>query len=230
MTDGTTASIAPRYVQVRDTSTPADISTWLYTALITILGGSSSSVAMPSTIPSVMNPLWWWTTPNLISTDPSLVEGGIETLFSVLLRAGIQRTYNTEGESCVLNVQVEGSSVAIIQVYGFQISMFLLGIQLIICFGCLIAYIPWLLSDNLISPGVRVVTETANTMTMMSQSKVVLAIMETISYDSVDIIWKKLDTIVRVGEPVGNNDDVVGRLCLDKPKLVHTLRNGKKYY
>ena len=103
MTDGTTASIAQKTAYTRTINGDADI-TWAYAALQNMFGTGVTTHTIPSQVPGMMTPLFWWTTPDLMAMDPALLEAGLETMFTMIFRAGVQRTYNTHGASCIRNV------------------------------------------------------------------------------------------------------------------------------
>lgn len=53
----------------------------------------TSSHKLPGFYPGTVNPLLWWTTPNLQVVATSLISAGLETSLSMMLRVGIMRTY-----------------------------------------------------------------------------------------------------------------------------------------
>ena len=86
MTDGTTASIAPKYVEVRKIDGDADINAWAHTAMVHLLGAGVQTIALPSQTPAMISPLLWWATVDLMAIDPAMIEPGLETTFAILFR------------------------------------------------------------------------------------------------------------------------------------------------
>nr|KAJ3421773.1 hypothetical protein HK105_002330 [Polyrhizophydium stewartii] len=230
MSDGTTASIAPRLVEVRTLSEPADLQYWLSNAMNAILEGPFSHTRLPPTFPGTVNPLLWWATPNLIAIDPSLIEAGIEAMFAVLLRAGVQRTYISEGDTCVHNMEILGVSSLDLVAYGANIAIFILSFQLFVTGISSLCFAPWLLSPNPIGPAVRLTRDPVYFTLMLNSSNIITGT-EMLCNAPPHTIWQAYDTIVRVGEPFGTRDDpMFGHITLDRPKLVTHLTNGKRYH
>ncbi|KAL2916459.1 hypothetical protein HK105_203892 [Polyrhizophydium stewartii] len=230
MSDGTMASIAPRQVEIRSLLGAADLQYWLSNAMNAILEGPFSHTRLPPTFPGAVNPLLWWATPNLIALDPSLIEAGIETMFAVLLRAGVQRTYISEGDTCVHNMEILGVSSLDLADYGANVAIFILSFQLFATAVTILCYIPWLLSPNPIGPAVRLTRDHVYFTTMLNSSSISGGT-EMLCNAPPHAIWQAYDTIVRVGEPIGTrNDPIFGHVTLDRPKLLTHLTNGKRYY
>ena len=130
MTDGTTASIAQKDVRVRAYLDQApDLNLWAYEALDNILGSGVQVIPLPSPVPAMMSPLLWWTTADLMAIDPALLEAGLETTYTILFRAGVQRTYSTEGQKCIRNVVDDGHTTVTMLEYGHQAASAALIIQ-----------------------------------------------------------------------------------------------------
>nr|KAJ3421775.1 hypothetical protein HK105_002332 [Polyrhizophydium stewartii] len=230
MTDGTTASVAQKSVFVRKLGAPANMGYWASTAMSAILGGPFSSFRLPPTFPGAVNPLLWWTTPNLIGVDPSLIEAGIETMFSILFRAGVQRTYISEGDTCVHNMELLGVSSLDLADYGANVAIFILSFQLFATVVSILCFVPWLLSPNPIGPAVRLARDSIFFTRIMNSSSISGGT-EVLCNAPPHAIWQAYDTIVRVGEPIGTRDDpAYGQLAVDRPKLLTHLTNGKRYY
>ena len=131
MTDGTTASIAQKTAYTRDLVGDADL-TWAFAALQNMFGAGVNTHVIPSQVPGMMTPLFWWTTPDLMAMDPALLEAGLETLFTIIFRAGVQRTYSTDGASCIRNVVDTERTVLKMHSDGLGVSSAALIIQ--VCF------------------------------------------------------------------------------------------------
>ncbi|KAH9244035.1 hypothetical protein BASA81_018591 [Batrachochytrium salamandrivorans] len=229
MTDGTTASIAPNKVGIRSIDGVADIQTWLSAATTTILGGITTAIPLPSTIPGVLNPLLWWASPNLMTVDPALIEGGIETMFSILLRAAIQRTYSAHGDVCGRNIAVEARSIITMSAYGVNVAFCILSFQLAVSVLATLAFIPWLRSSRPIGAGVRAVKEPVYFTTLLNSSSVCQGF-DQLCNAQIHAIWQHLDVVVKIGEPIGSHSESIGRISMDRPKLITWMTNGKRYF
>ncbi|KAK5666795.1 hypothetical protein BDV3_005941 [Batrachochytrium dendrobatidis] len=229
MTDGTTASVAPRSVDVRSVGSPADMQTWLSAALVSILGGQSSSVSLAPTVPGVLNPLLWWTSPDLMAVDPSRIESGVETMIAILLRGGIQRTYTTRGSMCNRNVALVTKSIVKMAQYGISVALFILFVQLLFTLIAILAFIPWIMCSSPIGAGVRAIREPVYFTTLLNSSSVCQGF-DQLCNAQLHSIWQHLDVVVRIGEPIGSSSEVIGRISMDRPKLITWMTNGKKYF
>ncbi|KAJ2999348.1 hypothetical protein HDV02_003129 [Globomyces sp. JEL0801] len=96
---GISAQFTPGYTENCIVKRSANITT-LKESLSLFLGGDYSFNNLPSSYPSALNPLLWWTTLNTQSTIPTFVDAGIETTVSIILRAAIQRSFPVKGISC----------------------------------------------------------------------------------------------------------------------------------
>ena len=132
MTDGTTASIAQKFSFIRTVGEPADLKEWAYAALRSMLGDGVQKFAVPTQVPGALATLLWWTSTDLMCIDPALVEAGLETTFTLLFRAGIQRSYNTDGATCTRNIIDESKTILYMKDYGVSSALAALIIQVCI--------------------------------------------------------------------------------------------------
>jgi hypothetical protein len=239
MTDGTPASIAAKLSEIRYNETHPDLSSlsdanvnWLYEALKNIhkddeSDGQFSSVRLPPNVPGALTPLFWWTTPNLIQSDPALLEAGIETYFTILLRAGMQRTFSVRGNFCTKNVEVTDSSKIMMVDYGVAVSLFILISQLILSLCSMLAFLPWLLSHEPIGPAVRMIRENVYFLTLLNGTTAVGGFDELSNAPSYTI-WQNMDVVLRVGESANTLEETIGHITMDKPKTVRSMANGRK--
>jgi len=227
-TDGTTASIAQQFSYIREELGPADVDTWLLAAVKSFIETQPAVRHLPPSVPGMINPLMYWTSSDLLAINPSLMEAGIETYYTMLLRVGIQRTFSTRGNSCVRNADVSDESIVNMKDYAYKCAVAGLAIQLILSVFASIAFVPWLLAENPLGPVVRVVTDNEYFTTFIRGSTIA-SNLDGLSNAPKHAIWQCLDIVVRVGESIATRDDTIGVLTLDKPKLVRGLTNGKKY-
>ncbi len=228
MTDGTTASIAANSVNILSNGIAANM-TWVKSALVAIFEGENSILPLPPTIPGTVNPLLWWTTPNLLASDPAALEAGMETLYAILLRAGMQRTFATKGTTCPKNVINPSGSVLTMPAYGVNIAVFILSYHFLVSLLSILCYIPWLRSKNPIGPAVRALHDHVYFTTLLNSSATNFYISELCNAPTHEL-WQALDITIRIGESIQTTGEDVGHICLEKPKLAASLTNGKKYY
>jgi hypothetical protein len=228
MTDGTPASIAQEVVRAREVEQNADIENWMYTAMLNLYGSQVSAMKLPGTVPGMMNPLLYWTSSDLVAINVALVEAGLETFFTIILRAAIQRSYTTKGATCVRNIVVEDQSMMSSLSYGIQSGLALLIIQQILCTLSAFAFIPWLINSSPATPAIRAVKENAYFTTLLADSNFSENIRGLCNAPTF-AIWQALDATVKVGESVESMEEDVGHIVMEKPKLVRPLVNGRKY-
>ena len=133
MTDGTTASIAQKDVRVREELDSADLNQWAYFALNAVLGDGVQTNALPAQVPGMLSPIMWWATVDLMAIDPAMFEAGMETFFTLMFRAGVQRTYGTAGAKCVRNIVDTANTYIQMQSYGVTSSLAAVIIQVRLC-------------------------------------------------------------------------------------------------
>ena len=176
----------------------------------------------------MIHPALYWTSSDLLTVNPSLYEAGMETFFTILLRAGIQRTYSTEGVSCIRNVVLETKSKLTIGDYGFKTAVVMLTSQLIFSVAAMLAFVPWLINTSPAGPAIRAVKEFIYFTTLLGDSNYSDNIRNLCNAQTF-AIWQGLDVKVRVGEAVDTVDEDMGRITMDKIKIVRQLVNGRKY-
>ncbi|KAJ3298045.1 hypothetical protein HDU79_000896 [Rhizoclosmatium sp. JEL0117] len=231
MTDGTSASIAPNIVNLVSSQGPADVKTWLSFAMNAILNGPTSSYLTPPTVPGSVSPLLWWTTPNLIAIDRAAVEAGMETMYSILFKAAIQRTYTPVATQCIRKNTVNSHQSTIgMQLTGYYITLGMLSIQMGITIFSIIAFIIWFISPNPIGPAVRATHENIYLMTLLTSSPHLGIGINELCNAETYAIWQRLDVVCRIGESLDTLEEEVGKIIVDKPSLVRPIQNGKKYF
>jgi hypothetical protein len=200
-----------------------------------LFGADLINLNMPATFPGAVNPMLWWTTPNMqvvsaadLEAGLRLLNAGLETTFAIILRCAFQRSFSTLGVSCVQNVILSGTNVFKLDTdsakYGFAFAFFQLFMSLI----AFICYIPWLFSHVPIGPAIRLASEKTYLTVMLSTQTELLQGMN--GNTATTEIWSKLDFPVRVGEHVSTRDDPdVGHIVMDKPKFVGPFTFAKRY-
>ncbi|KAI8895295.1 hypothetical protein BC833DRAFT_529603 [Globomyces pollinis-pini] len=227
MTDGTPASISIKSSDVVESLEPANMSK-LYNALNYMYGGKITSQILPSTFPSAINPLIWWTTTNTQTISPPLLSAGIETLHSILLRSSIQRYFSIKGTKCESRVISENSVTLRIGPSGHIFGLIFAGTDIFLAVLSIAMTAPWLFSKRLISPAVRIATNRLYFQLMVCSNPTLYGGFVT-SFDMLDF-WVKLDLMGKVGESKDTIDDEeYGKIALNKPKLVRPFQTGKLY-
>jgi hypothetical protein len=228
MTDGTPASIAQEFASIREIKEGADIETWLYKSMVNIFEGEMTDYQFPPTVSGMLTPLMYWTSSDLVAINVAMMESGIETFFTILLRSAIQRTYGSKGARCTRNVIVESQAMLRIKTYGGQSAIVALVIQLVFAAFSAAAFLPWFLNKAPAGPAIRAVKESVYFTTLLADSNFSDNLRGLCNAPTF-AIWQGLDIVVRVGESVESMDDEVGHITMDKPKLVRPLTNGRRY-
>ncbi|KAI9342013.1 hypothetical protein BDR26DRAFT_859936 [Obelidium mucronatum] len=231
MTDGTTASIAPNIVRPLYSIGRADVKKWLFFGMNAITNGPVSSYLTPPTVPGSLAPMLWWTAPNLIGMDRAIVESGIETMYAILFKAAIQRTYTAEGTQCPRKNTIRTSqSEVYMEFNGYAVTAFSLTIQLIVSIVSTFSFILWFTAPSPIGPAVRATQESIYLITLIKTSERLGIGLYDLCNAETYYIWQKLDYVCRIGESITTIEEEIGKITIDKASLVRPLRNGKQYY
>ncbi|KAI9356213.1 hypothetical protein DFJ73DRAFT_623214 [Zopfochytrium polystomum] len=227
-TDGSVSSIAPNHVYLDEFIELADMQ-GLGFAFNALVEGPVSYFRLPALVPGSINPLLWWATPNLNNIDRALLDAGVETMYSVLFKAAIQRTYQSNAMQCPrMNVVLSHISTIHMGKEGLIVAMGLLGAQLLVALMAAAAFILWFTSPNPIGPAVRATTEYIYLLTLLAPTQMTVGLGELGNAETYSI-WQELDVIVRIGESIHTLDNQVGQLVIDKPSMVRPIQNGRKY-
>ncbi|KAJ3235508.1 hypothetical protein HDU81_000388 [Chytriomyces hyalinus] len=231
MTDGTTASIAPNIVRPLYTISSADTETWLSFGMTQLVNGPVSNFLTPSTVPGSLPSVLWWTSPDLIALDRAIVEAGVETMYAILFKAAIQRTYTAMGTSCPRkNSQKSHNSEVIMFTSGYYVTLLLLSIQLLVSVLSMTAFSFWFMSTTPIGPAVRATQESVYLMTLVSASPNLGGGLYELCNAETYAIWQKLDARCRIGESVRTLNEEMGKIVVERASLVRPLKNGRGYY
>jgi hypothetical protein len=228
MTDGSPASIAPERVEIHEYLEAYDIQ-WIEHGFKTLLG-TTGYIKLPPTFPGSVNPMLWWTSPNMQVISPSLLEKGLETTFAMLSKAVIQRTYRTMGELCSKSVVATQYADLVFSTFGFVFSIIFIAFQLIANVASLLCFVPWFLSATPIFPAFRLLTDNFY-MTVMTAKPALSHFTAELDFNANrEVIVNALDSTLRMGESIFTCEDPErGELVLDKPKMVSHISNDKIY-
>ncbi|KAI9337892.1 hypothetical protein DFJ73DRAFT_646329 [Zopfochytrium polystomum] len=227
-TDGSVSSIAPNFVSIETDMGPADIG-FLEFAFNAVLEGPTSYFRTPPLVPGSITPLLWWATPNLNNIDRALLDAGMETMYAVLFKAALQRTYQSQAYQCARkNVVMSHISSIKIGREGLFVAGGLLSLQLLVSMAAVCAFGLWFLSPNPIGPAVRATREYVYLLTLLAPTQMTVALNDLGNAETYSI-WQELDVIARIGESIHTLDNPIGQLIIDKPNMVRPIQNGRKY-
>jgi hypothetical protein len=207
----------------------ADMS-WVYRGLLNLFEGRISKTPMFQVSPGSTNPLLWHTTTNMQAVSASILEAGMEATYAFLNRAAMQRTLSTEATMCTETIIISTQIKAHMSFFGETFGMIFVGGLLFTNLVCLVAAIPWFLSEHPIHPGIRLASEPTY-FSFMVVGHLTASITQGVSYaQNVMEVWPKLDNTIRVGEAIHTKDDPeYGKIAIDKPKMVTNFVIGKQY-
>ncbi|KAJ3354685.1 hypothetical protein HDU83_004907 [Entophlyctis luteolus] len=232
MTDGTTASIAPNIITFVSVTSQANIESWLAFGMNAVVNGPVSFYSMLATVPGSLATLLWWTSPNLIAIDRSLIEAGIETMYAILFKAAIQRTYSTSAMSCPRKNTLNSMQSSVTLLYlGYVSCNIFLSIQLVLCVLSFASFGVWFLSPSPIGPAVRAAKEPIYSAALLSSSCNIGNGIESLCNAETYAIWQVLDVKCKVGESLDTLDDETGKIVVDKLSLENfpqTLRRATR--
>ncbi|KAJ3308748.1 hypothetical protein HDU76_003827, partial [Blyttiomyces sp. JEL0837] len=209
----------------------------LDTQLITPQAGYEAMTAMlppqtpvylPSTVPGILNPLLWWTSAELMAVNPSHLDQGAETMVALLLRSGIQRTFRSKGTTCNRQVWRTDQTKVFLNGWGAATVFLSAMFQLFTSLLSLAFATTWLFLNKPILPAMRVVEDPSFFMALLTDSPFTFNLIGT-AYAPKHVIWQSLDTVVRVGESVDSLELPVGRVKIERPRLVRPFTNGRMY-
>ncbi|KAJ3203395.1 hypothetical protein HDU82_006622, partial [Entophlyctis luteolus] len=199
ITDGTTASISlsnsvpEQYFSVTTISVPA-----VQFALEKIWP-PGEVYPLVSNVAGMLNALIYWCSSDLVAVDPTLIEPGMETLYSILLRAGIQRTWDSKGANCVREISRNDQTIASLTAWG-SISIYIAAsIQIILSTIALVACAVWYFSATPLGPAVRVIKQPTYFMSVLCESPFAINLNGTGNAQA-HVIWQAIDVVVRIGE------------------------------
>ncbi|KAI9351331.1 hypothetical protein BDR26DRAFT_797953 [Obelidium mucronatum] len=227
-TDGTTASIALTNSEIHHILPTKKIgSAAVLKALRTIwpLGKPQSLV---SNVPALVNALIYWTSPDLKAIDPTLFPSGIETLYSIILRGGFQRTFNSKGTSCTREISRKDVTSVYFNFQG-TIAVYIIGwIQLAASLFALVIGSVWFFSPVPLGPAIKVVTHPMYFISLLCESPFWINLQGTANAQN-HVMWQNLDHITRIGESLDTLGEPIGRIKLERPRMVKNLVNGRIY-
>jgi hypothetical protein len=228
MTDGTTASIAQKYTEARYITETANLDVWAYKALVNMIGTNQTAYPLPPMVPGMMTPILWWATADLMTINTDFFEAGMETYFAILFRAGVQRTYDTAGSTCVRNIIDESKTVLKMEATAVLALSICVAIQFFSAVLAVGLCTPWFFSSVPTGPAIRALKDNSYFSTLLADSNLGEKLNGLCNAPTGDI-WRSLDVVVQIGETIATKDDDYGRITMDMPELVNVMINGRKY-
>ena len=237
MTDGTTASIAQEDNQLRSVDGTALMYPWGFNAVKSVVGDGVQLYKVPLVKAAAdsdlafqkLNPLDYWTNGELYAVNEDRFSAGVENLFALVFRAGIQRTYSTEGQTCTRNVRDPKRSVLIAYGSGYDCMMAATIIQIIVAAISAVAFVPWLRSDKVpLGPAYRAFMDKSYFMALIAESDVADGLKGFSNAPKKDVL-EVFDQTVMIGESMDSKEDDIGHITLGKPEKVIPLLNLRKY-
>ncbi|KAJ3238598.1 hypothetical protein HDU81_007518 [Chytriomyces hyalinus] len=229
-TDGTTASIALVHSQV--VGPPIEklhpITDYAVTWSLNNIWPVTSPHELITNIPGLVNALIYWTTPDLKAVDPTLFPLGIETLHAIILRSGLQRSLSSYGARCVRKIDRTDVTQITFSRPGLAAVYIVAGVQFTISLLALSLASVWLLSASPFGPVLRIVTRPMYFVAVLSDSPFWNVLIGTGNAQK-HVLWQQLDVIVRMGEALETVGESIGRIRMERPKLVKPLENGRMY-
>jgi hypothetical protein len=172
--------------------------------------------------------LFYWASSSLQATDPSLLEVGLETFFTIVFHGGVQRTYGHDGSLCQTSLKLKDKVFFHLGDTGILCLYIICITQLIFSIISFLACAPWFLSvQNCYGPGIRTNEEFTYFTIVLADSQYsnMSGYCNAPNYG----IWQFLDVEVCVGESIQTIEEDCGIIIMDKKKLVRPLLNGRKY-
>ncbi|KAI8844110.1 hypothetical protein BJ741DRAFT_527874 [Chytriomyces cf. hyalinus JEL632] len=228
-TDGTTASIALIEQVRRDKAgNKNQVSSAIVHRALTTIFPVSEPVELVSNVPALASALLYWTTSDLKSVDPALHAPGIETLHAIFLRAGLQRTLPSHGSRCPREIHRDDATLISVSRTGV-VTVYLIGsIQLALSLLALLLSSVWFMSPVPLGPAIRIVTEPVYFIALLSESPFGINLIGTANAQG-HVMWQQLDLIARIGESLDTLGETIGRIRLDRPRMVKNLKNARFY-
>ncbi|ORY52424.1 hypothetical protein BCR33DRAFT_317577 [Rhizoclosmatium globosum] len=227
-TDGTTASIALTNSELLSKLPVTTMTSNVTFNALTTICPLGKPYFMGTNVPGLLNALTYWTSSDLKAVDPTLFDSGIETLYSILIRAGYQRTLDSKGTTCTRLVsRTDETNVA----FNFQgmVAIYLIGwIQLILSVFSLILGSVWLFSPVPLGPAINIVTKPMYFISLLCESPFWVSLQGTANAQG-HVVWQQLDHITRIGESLDTLGEPIGRIKIERPKMVKNLVNGRIY-
>ncbi|KAJ3021016.1 UNVERIFIED_CONTAM: hypothetical protein HDU68_009864 [Siphonaria sp. JEL0065] len=229
MTDGTTASIAlVNSVAESVDPWPSVISAASIQYAMNAIWPPGQVFPLVSNVAGMMNALLYWCSSDLVAVDPTLLEPGFETTYSILLRAGMQRTWDSKGSTCIREISRNDQTIVHLTPWGSTCIYIAGGLQIVLSLLALLAGSVWYFSDIPLGPAIRVIRQPTYFMSVLCESPFAVNLVGTGNAQE-HVIWQAIDVIVRIGEAFETMDEPVGRIKMERSKLVRPLTNGRMY-
>ncbi|KAJ3239908.1 hypothetical protein HDU78_002566 [Chytriomyces hyalinus] len=228
LTDGTPASIALVDSVIESYSPITTITIPAVKQSLDYIWPTSTVFPLVSNVAGMLNAMLYWTSSDLVAVDPTLLSAGIETLHSMILRAGFQRSFDSKGSSCTRIVSRTDQTVVYLTSWGSACIYAAGTVQIFLSLISLIVASYWYFSDVPLGPAIRVITQPTYFMSVFCESPFSVMLVGT-GNAQVHVLWQAVDVVVRIGESLETMDEPIGRIKMERPKLVQAMTNGRMY-
>ena len=221
-TDGTTASISLVNSEVYDVYSVQTASNAEFRDAWNNMLSPGVAHTLETTVPAMLPALLWWASPDLLALDPALIAGGIETLNSIILRAAVQRSFDTLGTSCPRYANQAGLAIISLEIWGQVILYVNGGVQLFFSLLALSLSCTWFFATSPIAPAIRLIHDPTYFMTLLADSPFTIFLNGTNNAPK-HVIWQALDTVGRLGETLDTLNEQIGHIKIDRYSNLFTF-------
>ncbi|KAJ3098511.1 hypothetical protein HDU97_003967 [Phlyctochytrium planicorne] len=214
LTDGTTASIALAKSEAIGAAGAQDLGPDHVKFAIDTMIARGTAYSLPSTVPGMINPLLYWMSTDLLSINPAFLNSGMEATASLLLRAGIQRTFDSVGLQCPRFIARKDMTTVKMKGWGYVTLFVSAVIQLIFSFLALGLATHWLWNKHPIMPAMRALRDPTYFMTLLADSPFSINLVGTANAPGY-VFWQSLDLVVKIGESVDTLSDPIGHIKME---------------
>ncbi|KAI8609527.1 hypothetical protein BC830DRAFT_1069800 [Chytriomyces sp. MP71] len=215
LTDGTTASIALVNSVIQDIQPVTTISTPAVNQALNYVWPTGLPHPLVSNVAGMLNALLYWCSSDLVAVDPTLIEPGFETLYSMILRAGFQRSFDSKGATCTRIISRTDETVVYLTQWGSACIYAAAGIQIFLSLVALMAACYWYITIVPLGPAIRVVKQPTYFMSLFCESPFATNLIGT-GNAQVHVIWQAVDTVVRIGESFETLEEPIGRIKMER--------------
>ena len=176
--------------------------------------------------------LWMMTTNsrNISSDLQNIIDPGMEYATALILRSSIQRSYIVTGGFCQENIVNDSTVTIFISSWAFAVGIFWVVVQLLILISFALMYIPWVLTEVPIFPGIQIAQDPLVFAFIACKNVIPNGKLKSFQFHNTKAVWAKMDIVLRIGESVLSAEDPErGVIVLDKPKMVTEMSYEKTY-
>lgn len=179
----------------------------------------------------LINPLLWFATNDGQKIDLAHLPRGIQGYMALMIRASMQRSYNTQGSFCTQEIIDPLTVTLTIDDYGYFCGVVWVIFEYLMLLASFLLYIPWWMSDSPILPAIEATNDPIIFAVHTTKNDIILQRIKALSSNvETAMVWSRLDVVLRMGESTLTADDPDrGVLVLDRPRMVTDLSFSKLY-